>query len=88
MEYVNDYMVQVLVEGREYNGYLQGISFQKSAVQQFLYQYSLSFAVLSDRLVYTTQDALKSGRIVNSFSVQNAPTGAVITESIYTLLNG
>lgn len=52
LEFHNRYTAKVVIEGRQYNGYMQNITFQKSATKQYLYDYNFTFISLSERYVY------------------------------------
>ena len=73
-EYFNDYSTSINVEGRTYNGYIQSINFQKSAVQQFMYQYSISFVALSESSAYDG--------IQNPFTFENRHINENVTANI------
>ena len=46
--YYNDYNTKLVIEGREYYGLIQGLSFTKTADNPFLYTYQLSFTALGE----------------------------------------
>lgn len=64
LELVNKYTTTIIVEGYEYYGFIQSISFSKTANQQFLYQYNISFVVMNDLKVYNPKFAVKN---INAF---------------------
>lgn len=51
-DYYNDYSVAFIIEGKKYIGALNNLGIQKSAVQQFLYQYTASFVALDEYMVF------------------------------------
>lgn len=52
LEYYNPYSVKLYIEGREYQGYIAQVNFQKSAERQFLYSYSISFLAFSSKYTF------------------------------------
>lgn len=50
----NDWLQSLIIEGIRYAGYIQSISFQKTAQTPYAYQYSLSFMVYSDKVEHVT----------------------------------
>jgi alpha-acetolactate decarboxylase len=66
LEFTNEYSTKLRVEGRDYYGYIQSISFTKSAVQPFLYQYNITLVVLNDKMIYDPRYAAQSLESVNS----------------------
>jgi hypothetical protein len=85
-DYTNRYNVQLIIEGREYNGYIQNISFQKSAVQQFLYQYSIAFVALAERSVYAANSGLKSKESTSTIIEYSSGKTEQFTEETVTSL--
>lgn len=59
-EYSNPYTVKIRLEGRDFYGYIQGISFSRNANQPYLYQYNITFLILNDKMIYDSSQAAKS----------------------------
>ena len=56
--YYNAYNCKLIIEGRDYYGYVAGISFSKEAEKPFLYQYNISFVAYNDKEIYDKNWAL------------------------------
>ena len=68
-EFVNYWEQTLYVEGIEYKGIIQTISFSKNAMQPFLYQYNLSFLAYKDTKVFyqeTDTRRLKGMHMISS----------------------
>jgi hypothetical protein len=79
--------IELEIEGRIYFGYMQAINLQKSSVQQFLYQYNMSFIFLSDKLVYNPTNALSNAdTTMNVYISENKEI--YIGETMFTILKG
>jgi hypothetical protein len=80
MEYVNPYAVKIRLEGRDYHGYIQSISFSKAAIQPYLYQYNLTFIILNDKMIYDARQAARSvnniNALINTGAQQNILTAS------------
>ena len=46
--YYNDYNCTLIIEGREYIGYVSSLTYTKSAERPFLYQYTIQFVALGE----------------------------------------
>lgn len=80
-EYVNEWSVNLIIEGKKYIGFLQGLQIQKSSVQPFLYQYNMTYNFLNDVLVHQSSESIKNRRAMKTPKNQiiDADTGKVIT---------
>lgn len=56
--YYNEYNCKLIIEGRDYYGYVAGIGFSKEAEKPFIYQYSISFVAYNDKEIYDPSWAL------------------------------
>lgn len=56
-EYLNEWSVNLIIEGKKYIGFIQGMNIQKSSVQPFLYQYNINYISVHDTLLYRTEDS-------------------------------
>lgn len=56
--YYNEYRCKLIIEGRDYYGYVTGLSFSKDAKQPFLYSYNISFVAYNDKYIYMPSEAL------------------------------
>ena len=79
LEYINPYTVKIRLEGRDYHGYIQNISFNKAAVQPYLYQYNISFVILSDKMIYDARQAAVSTNTLNALINTGASPNTVLT---------
>lgn len=79
LEYVNPYSVKIRLEGRDYYGYIQNISFSKAAVQPYLYQYNIAFIILNDKMIYDASRAAQSVNNVNALINTGMPPNSVQT---------
>lgn len=83
-EFVNEWSQTLYVEGIEYKGFIQSISFSKNAMQPFLYQYNLAFIAYTDRQVfYRETDEFKLTHVSNDTLSNNSTR---LTSSMYNLL--
>jgi hypothetical protein len=59
-EYVNDWSVNLIIEGKKYIGFVDSMNIQKSSIQPFLYQYSITYVSLNDILIYQSSQAIEN----------------------------
>ena len=64
--YYNDYNTKLVIEGREYYGLIQGLSFTKTADNPFLYTYQLSFTALGEKKVYNPDYAVQDAQMLRN----------------------
>ena len=88
--YFNEYRCKLIIEGREYYGYVTNLSFSKDAKQPFLYSYNISFIAYNDKYIYNPDEALVNDMdLTNNVSAEsNAINGIASTpDDVYTMLN-
>ena len=56
--YYNEYNCKLIIEGRDYFGYVSGLSFSKEAEKPYIYQYNINFTAYSDKEIYDPNQAL------------------------------
>lgn len=89
-QYENKYSSKFDIEGRVYTGLVQSLSLQKSSVQQFLYQYSITFLVLSETSGYNSwSDILPGdfGKLVAGTESTSATTSSTATVAVASALS-
>lgn len=59
-EYTNEWLVNLIVEGKKYVGFFQSMNIQKSAVQPFLYQYNMTYLSFDEIMIYQSSRASKN----------------------------
>lgn len=92
----NDWLQSLIIEGVRYSGYIQNISFQKTAQTPYAYQYSMTFLVYSDKVehVTNTNDSLTenamdilSGAVASNISSKSSTTNVKrLAENLYNML--
>lgn len=85
-EFVNYWEQTLYVEGIEYKGIIQAISFSKNAMQPFLYQYNLSFLAYKDTKVFYQETDTRRLEGMHMISSNNNSTK--LTQSMVNLLSG
>lgn len=99
LEFVSSFSQKILIEGKYYHGVIQSFSLSKSANQQFLYQYNISFVFYKTGVGYTTnlQDSMSSDQLKTQMGLDNAveeempePTlvNAQIVDGVVDILSG
>lgn len=68
--FYNDYNVKLVIEGREYYGLLQGLSFTKTAENPFLYTYQLSYVAYGEKKVYNPDYAVQDAQMLRRLSME------------------
>ena len=56
--YYNEYNCKLIIEGRDYYGYVSGLSFSKDAERPYIYQYNVTFSAYTDKEIYDPEWAL------------------------------
>lgn len=99
LEYVGVFSQKILIEGKYYHGMVQSFSLSKSANQQFLYQYNISFLFYKTGVGYTTnlQDSMSAGEFKAQMGLDNtveeeipetALINAQIVDGVVDILSG
>lgn len=56
--YMSEYNCKLIIEGRDYYGYVSSVGFSKDAEKPFIYQYNISFIAYNDKEIYDPSYAL------------------------------
>lgn len=88
MEYENPYSVTFSCEGRSYYGFIQSVSFSKSGMQPYIYQYSISFIATSEKYIFDPKLIDGYGTILNSMSKKKTTVSSFLSERTYKTLSG
>lgn len=74
LEFGSNFSQKILIEGKYYHGMIQSLSLSKSANQQFLYQYNISFLFYKTGVGYTTnlQDSMSEDEFKNQMGLNNS----------------
>jgi len=87
-EYVSQYKTELVIEGRTYYGFIQNISFNKAAIQKFLYQYSISYVALDEKFTYNDKYAVSSNtELIPYYQKMAIPVLKNMPERIYNTLS-
>lgn len=79
-EYINNWSVNLIIEGKKYIGFFQSLNLQKSSVQPFLYQYGISFVAVNEVMVYQSSEAALNRRAMKSEAYNEySSTGEIVT---------
>lgn len=59
--YYNDYNCKLIIEGRDYYGYVSGLNFSKRGESPYVYNYTIEFTAYNDKEIYDPSWALVYG---------------------------
>lgn len=92
----NDWLQAITIEGVRYEGYIQNISFQKTAQTPYAYQYTMSFMIYStkvehitnskDSLTESAMDILSGATQSNVKSAESTQNVKRLAETLYNML--
>lgn len=89
-EYINEWSVNLIIEGKKYIGFVQAMSIQKASIQPFLYQYSINFVSIDDILIHRSSEAIQGANQPTTSPGTAPPTDAetstVVGEAVNDLL--
>lgn len=81
-DHYNRYAVSLIIEGKKYIGTLNSLSVQKSATQQFLYQYSMAFTSFDEVMVFEGMSGTTKVKSAGTVTKSSGQVGKTIASGV------